>query len=209
MGVDQQGALRDDFFSRTQAVEHFEHAVARTAEAHRPGCVGAGGAFDVNGVARACAQHGTAGYGQRLGRVELHAAFGIDAMRQFAPCVGSRRRIGQLHTHAGETVGCVEIRVDEADRRGERFAWGGLGGDGHRLSDAQPRKVLFVGFELEPHRGEVGDLEEPGAELDLLALVHVARDDRAVVGRDQRGERFGLASGDEGVDGFFIEAGLY
>ena len=52
------------------------------------------------------------------------------------------------------------------------------------LANAQPREVLLVGVEHEPHRGEIADFEEPGLSfglvfVKLLALVDVARDDGA------------------------------
>ena len=120
--------------------------------------------------------------GENGGRFHLDSSVGIELVKQLAATLYFW--IGQLDTHFGRAGGLIEIRVDKRYFALEGFSWNGRGGDGDGLADFDPRQILFVGAEHEPHGREISDFKQLFAGRHVLTLIDALADDRAADGSE-------------------------
>src|SRR5262249_5526442 len=105
-------------------------------------------------------------------------------------------RVVQLETNGGGGRVRVDVRMHESQQALELCGRRGAGGRSHRqgvlfhlgllvklLLRRQEAEVLFVNVALDPDRGQIGDVVDRHALVDVLALLDVLLDDVAVDGR--------------------------
>ncbi len=82
-------------------------------------------------------------------------------------------RVFDNHAHLGGAGGGADDGVDEGNGSGEGFAGGGLGGEVDLAAVAQGVEIAFIGIELDPDGGKVGDGVDACAGFDIHAFLRV------------------------------------
>ena len=84
--------------------------------------------------------------------------------------------VGQVDTHSDRASACIEHGIDKGNLSREGLSGKGLTGESDGLAVMQPRKIRFIGFELDPKVGEIGNRVNFRTGLDIHAfdgiLVH-------------------------------------